>query len=118
MQEAAVAMLGLGDEYYAQLKADYTRKRNFLVSVLRQTGFEVIEPEGTYYIITRFGKLGKPGEDDMQFAARLVKDHGVACVPCSAFYADKEGHRDMVRFAFCKKDETLEEAARRLRTLT
>lgn len=118
MQEAAVAMLNLGDDYYAQLKADYTRKRNFLVGVLREVGFEVIEPEGTYYIITRFGKLRKGDEDDMQFAARLVKEHGVACVPCSAFYADKDGHRDMVRFAFCKKDETLEEAAKRLGTLT
>jgi len=62
--------------------------------------------------ITRFGF-----ESDIQFAAHLVKEIGIACVPGSSFYKHAKDGAQQVRFAFCKKPETLDEAGRRLEKL-
>lgn len=117
LQEAGAAALTLGEAYYAKMKADYARKRAFTMDALRAAGFDAIEPQGAYYIISDFSRLRRGDEDDVAFAMRLVKDIGVATVPGSSFFWDKADGRNYVRFAFCKKDETLAEAAARLTRL-
>lgn len=97
-----------------ELVRDYTKRRDFLAEVLRDVGFEVAVPAGAYFILA--GTRGLTSEDDATFARRLIDEAGVAAIPPSAFYArDVDEGRRLLRFAFCKRDETLEEAARRLR---
>ena len=120
-QAAAVVALGLDDEYYHALGADYQSKRDFLASVLLDAGFKVSLPQGTYFIMADFTALGpsvagQVFDDDVTFCRWLTAEVGVAAIPPSAFYSDehKPLGRSWARFAFCKKQETLEYAAERL----
>lgn len=101
--------------FLEQLRSDYTARRDFLVDVLREVGFEVAVPQGAYFVLA--GIRGVTDEDDVTFARRLVDEAGVAAIPPSAFYSrDVDEGRRLLRFAFCKQERTLDEAARRLRT--
>ena len=103
-------------EYLATFRAEYKARRDFLVAALMEAGFEVSPPQGTYFILAGFRNLF-PG-DDWAFAEWLTREHGVAVIPPSAFYqADAEEGRSLARFAFCKRMETLEQAAERLRRI-
>ncbi len=117
MQAAAVVSLSLDDEYYAALAADYQHKRDTLAGILRESGFEVSPPAGTYFIMAGIAPLGFT--DDVEFCRYLARDIGVAAIPPSAFYSEehKALGRGYARFAFCKKMETLEQAAERLTKL-
>jgi N-succinyldiaminopimelate aminotransferase len=110
----ARALGALQDDYYAELVRDYTRRRDFLLEVLAEVGFSPRVPEGSYFVLA--DTRGLTDEDDVRFARRLIDEAGVAAIPPSAFYARRieEGQR-LLRFAFCKKQDTLEEAAHRLR---
>ncbi|WP_145070818.1 aminotransferase class I/II-fold pyridoxal phosphate-dependent enzyme [Engelhardtia mirabilis] len=113
LQEAAADALGFGDEYFARLAVDYTARRDALVSVLEEVGFEVFAPGGAYYAmvdIRRHTEL-----DDVAFAMELVRGGGVATVPGSSFFADPRDGRHLIRFCFAKRSETLESAATILR---
>jgi aminotransferase len=115
LQEAGVAALGLGDAYYADLAARYGRRRDLLLGILERHGFRCYRPHGAYYIITDIASFGFP--DDVAFARHLVKDVGVAAVPGSSFYRNAAAGRTKLRFCFCKRDQTLLEADRRLAAL-
>ncbi|WP_376789683.1 pyridoxal phosphate-dependent aminotransferase [Thermoflexus sp.] len=115
LQEASEVALRFPMDYYEQLRADYDRRRHLLVEALEELGFEVWWPQGAYYVMTDFRALG--AEDDTAFAMRLVREIGVAVVPGSSFYAHPDRGRTQVRFAFCKREETLREAVARLRRL-
>jgi aminotransferase len=115
LQEAGAAALSLPDSYYEGLARAYRARRDRLLPALRQAGFKTFVPRGAYYIMTDMGAFGFP--DDVSFAHHLVKDVGVASVPGSSFYSRPELGAHQVRFAFCKTDATLDEAARRLLTL-
>jgi N-succinyldiaminopimelate aminotransferase len=119
MQAAAAAALGLDDEFYQSLIASYQSKRDFLVSVLREAGLRVAVPQGTYFVMADFAPLGFDG-DDAEFARWLIREIGVVVIPPSVFFSDahKPLARNWVRFAFCKKQDTLEMAAHKLRRLT
>ncbi len=113
--QAAVAhaLARLGEEYYETLRRAYRARRDFLADALRRAGFAVALPRGTYFILASFEGLFEG--DDREFARHLVEEIGVAAIPPSAFYARRpEEGRRLLRFAFCKRMETLEEAARRL----
>jgi N-succinyldiaminopimelate aminotransferase len=86
-------------------------------AALRSAGFEPSDPDGTYFILADYSKLSD--EDDRAFARKLVEHHGVAAVPYSAFLAAPPRDRPsrLLRFAFCKRPETLEQAAGRLRAV-
>ncbi len=100
----------------AALRADFQARRDLLVGTLRAVGFEVAVPRGTYFVLADFGRLW--AGDDRAFARHLVEAHGVAAIPPSVFYAaDPDAGRRLIRFAFCKRPETLEAAAIRLRGL-
>ena len=93
----------------------YARRRERVLGMLERAGFVTYPPGGAYYVMTDTTKLG--WDDDVAFARHLVEEIGVAVVPGSSFYLDPSHGRRQVRFAFCKKDATLDEAERRLARL-
>jgi aminotransferase len=115
LQEAGAVAYRLPRSYYAQLAADYQARRDRFCKALWDIGFEFDAPEGAYYIMAGVAAFG--ADDDVDFARYLVRDIGVATVPGSSFFQDKALGRPYVRFCFCKRDETLDEAAQRLRKL-
>jgi aminotransferase len=117
LQAAAVTALCLPDAYYDDLVAGYRERRDVLVPALRAAGFTVHEPRGAYYVMTDIRDLAEPGESDVTFAHRLIRDPGVAAVPGSSFFSRPELGRTKVRFAFPKRIETLQAAAERLARL-
>jgi len=114
-QHAMATALTTGDAFFEGLVADYRSRRDRLCAGLRDAGFEVRAPEGTYFALADIRPLGY--EDAETFCRELPARVGVAAIPASAFYAHPAAGRHLVRFAFCKKDETLEEGLRRLRAL-
>jgi aspartate/methionine/tyrosine aminotransferase len=115
LQEAGALALDLPPRYYTALAEGYARRRDRLLPILERAGFRVYRPAGAYYAMTEIDGLG--WDDDVAFARHLVEKIGVAVVPGSSFYRDPADGRRQVRFAFCKKDETLDEAERRLSLL-
>ena len=115
LQHAAAAALTVGPEYYEGLVASYRRKRDYLVDELTALGFEVRPPAGTYYVCAGITPLGF--DDDVAFCRHLIEKVGVAAIPPSVFYENTRFGKSYVRFAFCKKEETLREAVRRLGAL-
>jgi N-succinyldiaminopimelate aminotransferase len=107
----AIRKLGLG--YYEQLRAEYSERRDFLFAALESAGLDASVPEGTYFIIADFSPVWFG--DDRSFAKHLVETRKVAAIPPSVFYHDAidEG-RHLIRFAFCKKMDTLKAASERL----
>ena len=116
LQEAGAAALRLPAEYYAKLAEGYRARRDHLMPALTSAGFQCFRPRGAYYVMTDISGFGY--SDDVSFAKYLVQEIGVACVPGSSFYRDPRDGAKQVRFAFCKKPETLDEAALRLGRLT
>ncbi|MCX6698909.1 MAG: aminotransferase class I/II-fold pyridoxal phosphate-dependent enzyme [Methanomicrobiales archaeon] len=112
LQAACAVALSLPDSYYRSLGKLYESKRQKLFQGLSEAGFKCHLPEGAYYIFTEISDFGM---SDIEFATYLVEKGGIAAVPGSSFYSG--GGADRLRFTFSKKDETLEEACRRLREL-
>jgi aspartate/methionine/tyrosine aminotransferase len=114
LQEAcAVGIEKLGPDYYAGLVTAYEERGRILLAALHDAGFRCAAPEGAYYILADFSDLSS--EDDTTFSKRLAREAGVAPVPGSSFFSVPERGHSLVRFAFCKKLETLHEAGARLR---
>lgn len=112
-QHAAAAALAAPDTYYTELVASYRQKRDYLTGALQDIGFEVRAPAGTYFVLADFRRFSTEG--DVDFCRRLVR-MGVAAIPPSAFYAEP-CQVPYVRFAFCKRQPTLEAAVARLSAL-
>jgi len=115
LQEAGAAALSLPESYYRNLAEGYRKRRDRLIPSLTAAGFKCFLPRGAYYVMTDISEFGFP--DDIAFTKHLVSEIGVAAVPGSSFYRDPRDGARQVRFAFCKRDETLDEAARRLKKL-
>jgi aminotransferase len=116
LQEAGAVALSLPPEYYAKLAEGYRVRRDRLVPALTSAGFKCFLPRGAYYVMTNISAFGFA--DDMAFTKYLVQEIGVAAVPGSSFYRDPRDGAQQVRFAFCKKPETLDAAAQKLGRLT
>ncbi|WP_327655865.1 pyridoxal phosphate-dependent aminotransferase [Streptomyces sp. NBC_00483] len=114
-QYAIAEALRLPDSYFDDFRDDLRRKRDLLGDGLRAAGFEVYEPQGTYFITTEITPFGE--KDAYAFCRALPERCGVVAVPNSVFYDDPEVGRSQVRFTFCKRVEVLEEAVERLGTL-
>ncbi len=112
LQIAGTYALSLPENYYTELQKEYQRKRDFIVPVLQSAGFKCDSPDGAYYVMTDISDFGF--KNDVEFTKFLIREVGVAVVPGSSFYHDKNLGSQQVRFCFCKKDETLEAAAERL----
>ena len=115
LQRAGAYALRMPPEYYEALQSEYLRRRDLLLPALEEVGFRVFRPDGAYYVMTDISAFGF--RDDVEFTRHLIQEVGVACVPGSSFYSRPELGARQVRFCFCKKDETLEAAADRLRKL-
>ena len=115
LQDAGAVALRLPDSYYAGLALHYQQRRDRLMKMLEDAGLNPMLPKGAYYIMCDIGKWGYP--NDVEFARFLVKDIGVATVPGSSFFSDPAAGKDIIRFTFCKKEETLQAAEQRLEKL-
>lgn len=113
LQEAMAFAMDFPDSYYTQLLSDYTHRRDLLTGALRELGFRVFQPEGTYYAVADITPLGF--DDDLTFCRMLPEKAGVAAIPCSVFWKDRHSGRHLVRFCFAKKEDTLHEGINRLR---
>lgn len=114
LQDAVAEALDWDDSYYDAMRADYRQRRDFTVQALQRAGFGCTTPEGSYYLMADCRRWQRPGEDDVAFALRLVREAGVATVPGSSFYARPADGAHLVRFCYAKKMETLRAAAARL----
>ncbi|MFE9092970.1 pyridoxal phosphate-dependent aminotransferase [Streptomyces sp. NPDC007264] len=114
-QYAIAEALRLPDAYFDGFRADLRRKRDLLGDGLRAAGFQVYQPQGTYFITTDITPFGE--KDAYAFCRALPERCGVVAIPNSVFYDDPDAGRTQVRFTFCKKDDVLQEAVRRLGTL-
>ena len=115
LQEAGAIALSLPDSYYQELADDYRARRDLLCQALDDTGFGFTVPDGSYYVMADISAFGYP--NDVAFSDFLVEKIGIAVVPGSSFYSEAERGSQQVRFAFCKRRETLEAAASRLAKL-
>ncbi|HWP37008.1 MAG TPA: aminotransferase class I/II-fold pyridoxal phosphate-dependent enzyme [Gemmatimonadales bacterium] len=116
LQEGVAAGLEmLGRDYYAALARDYRARRDVLCQGLEAAGFSCTPPQGAYYVLADFSSLSDLPDDEFSFW--LTREIGVAPVPGSSFFSRPELGRTVVRFAFCKTLELLEEACVRLRRM-
>ena len=107
-QHAGAVALRLGDEVYDALARELRSKRDHLCDGLAGAGLEVLKPAGTYFANVDTAR------DGTAFCRELVERAGVVAIPTGVFYDDAEAGRTLVRFAFCKRAEVIDEAARRL----
>jgi N-succinyldiaminopimelate aminotransferase len=112
-QAVAYALTEHARPYYESLQQEYTARRDLLLHTLRAARLEPAVPKGAYFVLADFTRVFEGS--DVEFAHHLVKEIGVAAIPPSCFYAahPEEGRR-LIRFAFCKRLETLESARTRL----
>ena len=114
LQEAcAVGIRELGPSYYEEMASDYKERRDIFLSSLKDSGFKFSTPEGAYYVLADFSNLSS--DDDTTFSKNLAQEGGVAPVPGSSFFSVPERGHSVVRFAFCKRIQTLQAAGERLK---
>jgi len=119
LQEAAVVGFGLGDGYYDELNALYTRQRDRFLAGLDRLGLKHNVPQGTYFVLVDISEfLALPrfsGWTDLSFCEWMIREIGVAAVPGSSFFREPVNH--LIRFHFARGDDVLDEALRRLEKL-
>lgn len=98
-------------EEYLKLSDFFQEKRDFFMSGLSQTGFKVLKPEGTYFLLADYSEISDL--NDIEFSKWLTREFGVAVIPVSAFY-NVPPDQQLVRFCFAKRQETLEKALEKL----
>jgi N-succinyldiaminopimelate aminotransferase len=114
-QHASAAALRMPDEYYHFLKEDFEKRRDFLFDILKNVGLNPVLPQGSYFILCNIRNF--PFKSGLEFSRFLIEEIGVAAIPLETMYVNSGLGRDLVRFCFCKKWETLEAAAERLKKL-
>ncbi|MCA1812798.1 MAG: aminotransferase class I/II-fold pyridoxal phosphate-dependent enzyme [Halobacteriales archaeon] len=117
LQLGVAAALKLPRSYYTDLQKSYDGKRKLLLQVLKDAGFDAVDPEGAYYVMARFDGVDAPAAakvDDRAFSEWLTRERKVSCVPGSSFHSKPEDGRSVVRFNFAKREETLRAAQARL----
>jgi aspartate/methionine/tyrosine aminotransferase len=98
------------ENYLKEQNQSYIGKRNYLKSILERAGYSVSNPEGTFFITANYEHLA--GDiSDFLFAKQLIETHKIATIPISSFYKQPPKSLPWIRFAFCKKEETLKSVA-------
>jgi N-succinyldiaminopimelate aminotransferase len=115
LQPAVAVALGLPDVYFTGFRDELQSRRDRLVAGLTDAGFGVLPSEGTYFVTADITPLG--GTDGVDFCRALPERCGVVAVPTQVFYDNQAAGRHLIRFAFCKRENVIDEAATRLRTL-
>lgn len=111
MQVALAEALVKLDAYLPEFRKSYSEKRTILIEGLKELGFKVIEPKGTFFVIVEL----PAGENDIEFCKKLITEKKVAVIPTSAFYIKSNEGSRLVRFCFAKQDETLLSALKNLK---
>jgi N-succinyldiaminopimelate aminotransferase len=117
LQAAAATALNLPLDFFENLRASYQAKHDLMIDALKKSGFRVRKSRGSYFVMADWREVAPAHiQDDFEFARWLTTDVGVACIPAGAFYqeSDKDLAKNLVRFAVCKKAQTLAVAAERL----
>ncbi|MEU6771836.1 pyridoxal phosphate-dependent aminotransferase [Streptomyces sp. NPDC046759] len=114
-QYAVAEALALPDTYFEEFRRSMQTRRDILAQGLAEAGFEVFRPAGTYFVTTDIRPLGE--KDGFAFCRALPERAGVVAIPNAVFYDDREAGAPFVRFAFCKREDVLREAAERLRAM-
>jgi methionine aminotransferase len=112
LQHAISRYLARRPDAWTGLSAFFQAKRDLLADALRGSGFEPLKAAGTYFLLVDYGRLSR--SSDLDFADRLIREAKVATIPLSPFYAAPPS-MTLIRLCIAKKDETLEEAAQRLK---
>lgn len=112
-QHAVAVGLRLGDDFFDGYTAEMRAKRDRLCAGLAEAGLDVLEPQGTYFASCDIRSIGE--NNGIDFCMALPERAGVVAVPTMVFYDDEEAGAPIIRFAFCKKDEVLDEAVHRLK---
>jgi N-succinyldiaminopimelate aminotransferase len=115
LQPAVAVALSLPDDYFTGFRDGLQSRRDRLVAGLTDAGFKVLPSEGTYFVTADITPLG--GTDGVDFCRALPERCGVVAVPTQVFYDHQEEGRHLIRFAFCKREDVIDDAAKRLRTL-
>ena len=111
--QSAIALgLRLGDDYYDGFRAGLEAKRDLICPLLREAGFDVFEPEGTFFVTADISPLGF--DDGIELCLRLPELAGVVAVPSAVFYEDPADGARLIRFCFAKQDDLITEAGSRL----
>lgn len=113
LQEAIIPGLRFGQDYYDDLLAKYTHKRDLFCEGLDALGLVHNVPQGAYYVMMDISEFGY--DSDLMFCEELAAKVGVGAVPGSSFFREPVNH--LIRFHFAKKDETLNDALNRLEAL-
>jgi N-succinyldiaminopimelate aminotransferase len=113
LQPAVAVALGLGSSYVDRVRASLESKRDRLCAGLSSAGFTVLKPGGTYFVTVALDS----STDGMEYCRSLPERCGVVAVPTQVFYDNVDQGRHLIRFAFCKRDDVLDEAVRRLQLL-
>jgi N-succinyldiaminopimelate aminotransferase len=113
LQPAVAIALDHHDAFHRALAAELREKRDRLCGGLAEVGMSVHRPSGTYFVTTDISAYGHV--DGRAFCKALPEAAGVVAIPSQVFYDDLEEGRHLVRWAFCKQGEVIEEALRRLR---
>ena len=113
LQEAAVVGLEFKDDYYDELQKLYTHKKDLFINGLKELNIPHTEPQGAYYVMVDISEFGY--DSDLDFCVDLIKNVGVAAVPGSSFFKEKENR--YIRFHFATKDDTLLAALARLKDM-
>jgi methionine aminotransferase len=98
-------------DVYLNLSTFYQQKRDRFLKLIEKSRFKPIPCHGTYFQMLDYSEISD--ESDIKFSKRLIMEHGVASIPPSVFYHQKDDH-NVLRFCFAKKDETLDKAAEKL----
>jgi N-succinyldiaminopimelate aminotransferase len=114
-QYAVAVALRLPDTVTAELARSLQSKRDRIAVGLEDAGFTVHRPNGTYFITADIRSVG--GVDGVDFCRELPHRAGVVAVPTQVFYDDVDAGRPLIRFAFCKRDEVIDEAVERLQAM-
>ena len=96
---------------FSEVSKMYQRKRDLFQNLIKDSRFELIPCDGTYFQVVNYNQISS--KNDVDFAKELIVNHGVASIPISVFYNDATD-RHMLRFCFAKTDETLMVAAEKL----
>lgn len=113
MQWAGTTALRAPESFYEELKRDYMAKKAILVEGLKAVGFVVYPSSGTYFVVVDHTPFGF--ENDVAFCEYLIQEVGVVAIPTSVFYLNPEDGKNLVRFTFCKDEDTLKAAVERMK---
>lgn len=109
--QVALAQFLQNKDAYLSLSAFMQQKRDYFISLMSHTRFDMLESHGSYFVCAKYDRISNEG--DKELAIRLTKEAGVATIPVSAFYHNAKDDK-VLRFCFSKKNETLEMAVEKL----